>query len=212
MNNVAHRKFTEQLSPDIVPPPTADPTAPVTLTSISNIVNSQVSSQTSKIFERMKKIEELLAARVEGTQAHEMPSQHHRHAVTIVSRSSHEAQTVNITEHLDVSTPRKRKPKRRKKSTHKKTQNRRNNSKSNKSDNSQSATFVQQLLQATGLSVKKKKGKKDFLPHLYVIKNDKTGQVQSGNSMWYEHLSGIFRMLDDPALPQHWIPNIRKHL
>ena len=82
------------------------------------------------------------------------------------------------------------------------------------SDTTEKMSFilVKELLQASGLCSKKRKGKRDFLPHLYVIRNDKSGLVQSGEAMWYEYLSAIFRMLEDPALPQSWIPNIRKHL
>ena len=80
------------------------------------------------------------------------------------------------------------------------------------SEDKDSTALVQQLLKATGLSNHKKKGKKDFLPHLYVIKHESKDVVKSQIPTWYEHLSGIFRMLEDPNLPQSWIPNIHQHL
>ena len=65
------REFAVQLLPDIAPPPAVDPTAPVTLTSISNIVNCQVTVQVGET--------------PGGT---EMPSPHHRHDSHMLSQPS----------------------------------------------------------------------------------------------------------------------------
>ena len=69
-----------------------------------------------------------------------------------------------------------------------------------------------QLLRASGINRKRGKGKKEFLPHLYIIKNVKKGSVKPGEATWYQYFSGIFRMLDDRSLPEAWVPKIRKHL
>ena len=67
-------------------------------------------------------------------------------------------------------------------------------------------------MKATGLSNRKKKGKKDFLLYNYVIKNVSIDVEQTQHVTWFEQLSGIFRMLEDPALPQIWVLNIRCRL
>ena len=52
------------------PPPAADHLAPVTMSTLNNVVSSQISSKTSEILERMKKLEEL----VMSTKTAQIPS------------------------------------------------------------------------------------------------------------------------------------------
>ena len=53
------------------PPPAVDHMAPVTMSILNNVVSSQISSKTSEILERMKKLEELVIST--------KPAQSHRH-------------------------------------------------------------------------------------------------------------------------------------
>ena len=211
-------------------PPAANPVAPVTLSNISNLVSSQISSHTSAIVETLKKLEGLLSKdeKVEDTRSASKSSTHRRHrhdSQPLSSRSSSASSVVGSSSEssTETSLSRNRRSKRRKRQNRKRHaqhhHKRRKHVSSSDSDNSESnvsenesAGLVEQLLRASGLRLQRKKGKKDFLPYLYVIRNDKKGSLQKGQATWYEHLSGIFRMLEDPALPQAWIPNIRKHL
>ena len=74
-----------------------------------------------------------------------------------------------------------------------------------------SLVLVKELLHATGL-IKKKKRKREFLPDLSIIRNDKADQVEPGDATWYEYISAVLKMIEDPALPPSWIPCNRKPL
>ena len=112
-----------------------------------------------------------------------------------VSQASLIHQTLSPTTHKKIA-------KRRKRTAHKNhhCRNRRKRRSNNRefsedssaeSEDNDSSALVQQLLKATGLSNRKKKGKKDFLPHLYVIKNepkDVVNKFQHGTNIYTVHL------------------------
>ena len=67
------------------------------------------------------------------------------------------------------------------------------------------------LMQSAGASFGGKKGKKNILPHNFVIRDDKKCKVGVGESKWAEYFSALFRMCSHRDVPSDWVPHIRLH-
>ena len=159
------------------------------------VVSTHMEAVTDKLIVRLQKLEDLVTTNSSGKHPRSDPLRPAQ-STTLMSSSSKFQSVFSDISSDDLSStnstqasPLKRKKQHKKKQQSKKRKNTRSSSSTKKKrktavteDSNSEATvktstdLVKQLLQATGLSNKKKKGKKDFPRHLYIIRNDRYNQ------------------------------------
>ena len=70
---------------------------------------------------------------------------------------------------------------------------------------------VKKLLQAAGLLLTNKKGKKKCYPYSFIKRGRRFDSIGPGEASWPEYLSALKQMVRMPECPEEWIPFIPPH-